>query len=83
MKTIEINKGWGTGHLADYQQVDVKEYQKIWRDNIQTSRLVFLIEGEENRKIAQEKAEQIKSLIDEISEMAFEDAYQRESKEVK
>lgn len=83
MKTIEINKGWGTGQFADYQQVDVKEYQKIWRDNIQTSRLVFLIEGEENRKIAQEKAEQIKSLIDEISEMAFEDAYQRESKEVK
>lgn len=83
MKTIEINKGWGTGRFADYQQVDVKEYQKIWRDNIQTSRLVFLIEGEENRKIAQEKAEQIKSLIDEISEMAFEDAYQRESKEVK
>ena len=83
MKEIKINKGWGTGQFADYQQVDVKEYQKIWRDNIQTSRLVFLIEGEENRKIAQEKAEQIKSLIDEISEMAFEDAYQRESKEVK
>ena len=83
MKTIKVNKGWGTGHLADYQQVDVKEYQKIWRDNIQTSRLVFLIEGEENRKIAQEKAEQIKSLIDEISEIAFEDAYKRELKEVK
>lgn len=83
MKTIEVNRGWGTGHLADYQQVDVKEYQKIWRDNIQTSRLVFLIEGEENRKIAQEKAEQIKSLIDEISEIAFEDAYKRELKEVK
>ena len=83
MKEIKINKGWGTGHLADYQMVGISEYQKIWRDNIQTSRLVFLIEGEENRKIAQEKAEQIKSLIDEISGMAFEGAYQRESKEVK
>ena len=83
MKEIKINKGWGTGHLADYQMVGISEYQKIWRDNTQTSRLVFLIEGEENRKIAQEKAEQIKSLIDEISGMAFEGAYQRESKEVK
>jgi hypothetical protein len=79
MKTIKVNTGWGTGVHAKFEQINLEQYKEKWQENTQIFRLVYLIDNPTTRKIADEKAKQVENLINEISELAFEECYKRET----